>query len=311
MQSLQDDKRLRGVNDIAITIDNNYIQHASVMLASLMKHNNRSMRVHCIFFELSEENISRLKKQFSGTTILLEFIPFKLSDTNNLPVKFGDHVTVTAYIRLWLPKILPYLDRVLFLDCDMVIDGNISLLLDLDIYPYGLAAVKTPTISTEKKTALGIPAERDYFNSGVLIMDLKYFRHHNLSSELVDFITRYPEKCEYWDQDALNAIFKGNFFQLDYAYNMTSILFDDRLLTHPSFTTQLSKPIIVHFTGGGALCKPWFFANNHPLKNLYYESLQNTPFKNYVPPDQPNQRSLSSFLKATKAFVNRISNGRD
>jgi lipopolysaccharide biosynthesis glycosyltransferase len=306
MQSLREDNQVGILSNIAITIDNNYIQHASVMLASLMKHNRRNICVYCIYFELSDANINILKAQFAGSNISLEFIPFRLDYSDSLPVKSGDHVTATTYIRLWLPKILPFLDRVLFLDCDLVIDGSISLLFDVDIYPYGLAAVKTPAISDVKKETLGIPVEKDYFNAGVLIMNLKYFRHHQLSSALFEFVTIYSEKCEYWDQDALNAIFKGDYYPLDYAYNMTSILFDERLLNHPSSIEQLSKPIIIHFTGGGPLRKPWFSANNHPLKNIYYENLQNTPFRNYVPPDQVQTKPAFNLSKIYRLASNKL-----
>jgi lipopolysaccharide biosynthesis glycosyltransferase len=108
-------------------------------------------------------------------------------------------------------------------------------------------------------------------------MNPAYFRTHHLTEKLLNFIRDFPELCEFWDQDALNAVLKGDFYRIDYKYNMQTVLFDKFLLQHPSFIDKLQKPIVIHFTGGGH-CKPWLPNNKHPLKDLYHRALRQTPF---------------------------------
>jgi lipopolysaccharide biosynthesis glycosyltransferase len=82
---------------------------------------------------------------------------FPLPELPDLPVKSGDHVTIATFFRIWIPEILKDLDEVLFLDSDIIIDGDISYLLDLDVRHYPLAAAKDPATPIEKKLKLGMP----------------------------------------------------------------------------------------------------------------------------------------------------------
>ncbi len=277
------------MNNIAITIDDHYVQHACVMLQSLHITNPQPINIYCIYLELSDANRQLLIKHFRCTHLNLSFIP--LRGIPDLPIRPGDHVSIATFFRIWIPDILTDLDEVLFLDSDIIIDGDISYLLDLDVRQCPLAAAKDPAMPPEKKQKLQIPPHRDYFNAGVLKLNLAWFRKHRLTEQLLAFIRHFPELCEFWDQDALNAVLKGNFYRIDYKYNMQTSLFDDRLLQHPSFTDKLEKPVVIHFTGGGN-CKPWLYLNHHPLKKLYYQALHSTPFSNYLPPDMPLHRKL-------------------
>jgi len=281
--------------NVAITIDINYLQHACVMLQSLRYHNPQKINVYCIHYNLDSGSQQLLQNAFVTSNLHLTFISFGEVPTSTLPIKKNDHVTAAAFFRIWLPILLKELDEVLFLDSDMIINGNISYLFDLNIKGYPLAAVVDPAMLKDMKLRLGILETIDYFNSGVLKMNLKYFRENKLTEKLMEFIREHPDKCEFWDQDAFNAVLKGNFYRLGYEYNMQSSLFNNTLLRHESFTYVLGKPIIIHFTGAGD-CKPWFYRNHHPLKKLYYFHLRSTPFKNYISPDTPN------FLKWIKSI---------
>ena len=275
--------------NIAIAIDDQYVQHACVMLQSLQSHNPQPIDVYCIYRELNQANRQVLENHFQSTNLRLVFI--LLGSIPDLPVKPGDHLTVTTFFRIWAPSLFKDLDEILFMDCDIIVDGDISYLFDLDVQGYPLAAAKEPAMTAEKKQRLGIPPDKDYFNAGVLKMNLAYFRTHGLTEKLLEFIRDFPGLCEFWDQDAFNAVIKGNYLRINYKYNMQTVLFDRRLLEHGSFTETLEKPVVIHFTGGGN-CKPWLYANKHPLKYLYYGALGRTPFHDYLPPDMPAARKF-------------------
>lgn len=278
--------------NIAITIDDNYVQHACVMLESLRSTNHGSINVHCIYEKLSPNNIELLKKHLYLSNLNLNFIEFKHTFHSILPLKEGDHLTLATYLRIWLPSILSDIDQVLFLDTDMVINDDISYLLNLDVKDFPIAAVEAIGTSNEKKLTLGIPANKKYFNAGVLKINLKYFRINHLSEKLLKFISINRDICEFHDQDALNAVIKGDFYNLDCTYNMQSAFFEqDHYRKEKLLEQAFKRPAIIHFTGAG-ICKPWMYRNTHPFKDTYYKYLKTTPFLNYISPDQPGKLKM-------------------
>jgi len=280
-------------NAIAITIDNNYVQHACVMLSSLNAHIKDDANIYCIYSDLNETNRKRIASEVENTKLNIRFIEFNTAVLPNLPIKPNDHVSASAFLRIWLPNLFKDLDQILFMDPDIVINGDITPLLNLTIKDYPLAAVPDIGMSAQKKTRLGIPPGAPYFNSGIMVLNLAYFREHRLTEKISQFIAEHPDLCEFWDQDAINAVVKGNFHILDYRYNVQTGFYeigkDDTLVQK-----ALADPLIIHYTGGG-YCKPWFYHNLHPLKNLYYKYLKLTSFKGYYPPDIP--RSWFVFRK--------------
>ncbi|QHS56258.1 glycosyltransferase family 8 protein [Mucilaginibacter sp. 14171R-50] len=281
------------LNAIAITIDNNYIQHACVMLRSLDVNVQSQVDVYCIFDDLSQQNIHRMRREFNSSRVNLHFIPFDKSVLPALPIKANDHVTSATFFRIWLPHLLPNLDQVLFMDTDIIINGDISEILNLDTGSYPLAAVPDLGMSAEKKRGLGIADGQMYMNCGVLLLNLKYFRANDLTTQIANFIATYPALCEFWDQDAINATIKGNFYQLDYKYNVQSGFYE-KPAQDVALRNAIQNPVVVHYTGGGS-CKPWYYQNKHPERDLYYKYLKLTSFRFYYPPDLP--RSWRLFRK--------------
>jgi lipopolysaccharide biosynthesis glycosyltransferase len=210
------------LNPIAITIDNNYIQHACVMLKSLAANVESPVDVYCIFDNLSQQNIHLMEKAFGNTSVRLHFLPFNSDVLPQLPIKSTDHVTSAAFFRIWLPYLLPGYKQVLFMDTDLIINADIGEILNLDISGYPVAAVPELGTSDAKKQSLGIDVSKPYLNSGVLLVNLSYFRENRLTEKISDFITKYPGLCEFWDQDAINAVIKGDFYRLGYKYNVQS-----------------------------------------------------------------------------------------
>lgn len=278
-------------NPIAITIDDNYVQHACVMLRSLDDHVSQTVDVYCIYDELTTANKKQIRREFRKSHLHLRFIHFDKRNLPDLPIKPGDHVSAAAFIRIWLPRLFKNLKQVLFMDTDIVINGDITTLLNMAVGNFPLAAVPDTGMTGEKKAGLGIAPDGLYFNSGIMLLNLDYFRQHHLTEQIAEFITQKPELCEFWDQDALNAVIKSNFLQLDYAYNVQTEFYNS---TNPNVIQATRHPLIVHYTGGGA-CKPWFYHNTHPQRDLYYKYLRTTVYRFYHPPDLP--RSWRIFRK--------------
>lgn len=282
-------------NAIAITIDNNYVQHACVMLLSLNANIAGPVNVYCVYNNLDDGNRKRITNEIKGTRINIAFVEFNTSVLPDLPIKENDHVSAATFLRIWLPNLFPKLDQLLFMDTDIIINGDISPLLNFEVLNKPLGAVVDVGMSARKKASLGFPAGAPYFNAGVMVINLAYFRQNLLTDKISAFINKHPELCEFWDQDAINAIIKGNFDILDYRYNVQSGFYEESQ-TDPLALKAIENPLIIHFTGGGA-CKPWYYHNHHPHKDLYYFYLKNTSFRRYYPPDLPRSWRIIRKLK--------------
>jgi lipopolysaccharide biosynthesis glycosyltransferase len=289
-------------NAIAITIDNNYVQHACVMLKSIAVNINSSVEVYCVYTDLSHQNIQLMSTTFKGSWVRLQFVAFDSSVLPTLPIKATDHVTSATFFRIWLPHLFKKAKQILFMDTDVIVNGDISELLNTSVNHHPLAAVPEIGITDNKKQTLGMAANATYFNCGILLLNLEYFRQNQLTERIAQFIITHPELCELWDQDAINATLNGNFYTLDYKYNVQSGFYEDRK-NDASVLKAIENPLIIHYTGGG-YCKPWFYNNTHPLRHLYYKYLKLTSFRNYFPPDLPRSWRIFRKLKF-RLFINK------
>lgn len=258
---------------VAITPDNMYAHHSITMLNSLRQNNRyQFFFVHIIYEHLSFS--SRLKLRFFcyKYSIKCKFYQVKESPFRDAPIAF--HFSSTVYNRLLLAKLLDVtIEKVLYLDCDLIVLKDLSPLYDLDLGNNYLAAVEE-IISEDTDERLSLKG-RGYFNAGVLLLNLKVWREKNLENTFLELIRDKGEIIKYLDQDILNYCSRGNWIRLDRQYNVTHFYFDSEHYSEGYF--NLSKntydiltqdPVIVHFSGHS---KPWIEGCEHPKKDLYFK----------------------------------------
>jgi lipopolysaccharide biosynthesis glycosyltransferase len=185
------------------------------------------------------------------------------------------HLTATL-LRLQLPSVLKDIDRVVYLDCDLIVLKNIAPLYDTDLSGFPMAACLDfwltggppfPPITgwgVEEwhkflSEVVRITDHRAYFNAGVLVMDLKRFRNTGLIHIAEKFLEQTNYKTVYVDQDALNHAVNGAFVRLDSRWNFfgnrSKTDFDDagrEIAALPS--RSQFDPWIIHYAGPS---KPW------------------------------------------------------
>ena len=197
----------------------------------------------------------------------VQFIEFKTEKVAQFPRKSVDHVSLVTYYRLFLPELLPNsINKILFLDPDMLIRTKIAPLWQINIENYSIVAVENPNAMELKKRLL-IPPTASYFNAGVLLINLNYWRTRNITKKLLFYLKNNQSKLRFWDQDVLNAVLWNSCRILEEAWNTID-------------TTQVSQPKIIHFIGAR---KPWHLKNKHPYRAEYFDYLKKTPWKNYSP----------------------------
>ncbi|MGF1630927.1 MAG: glycosyltransferase family 8 protein [Kiloniellaceae bacterium] len=279
-------------------VDGSYSQHLAVTLVSLLENNpGNRFDILVVTLNMAQDDSDRivaLAARFGN--VMLRFQAFDIGRYNHF--RTDGHISHASYLRIFIPEILPASEeKVLYLDCDIVVRHDIAPLWNLDLGDKVLGAARN--LYFVRHDDLDMPAGADYFNAGVLLMNLKRWREADGTARVVRFIEAHHDHLWAHDQDALNAVFCGEFLELAPTWNFqTSMLWtepDGLSLSYPQFRRLLADPGIVHYTSPS---KPWHFSNTHPYKSAYYHYLEKTPYRNFSPRDV----NVGSLLKRTAAM---------
>jgi len=293
--------------DCVFTIDGNFIQHFTVACTSLLETNReiigRVMIVHDMDFN---KQLNKSFKYFLNK-YNLNIESYKLQSDTLSKYKTSHHITKAAYFRLLLSEILPAnVNRVLYLDSDLVINGSLSYINDIEFNKK--SSIDKCKTGEGKKSFQYVDSDEyffyatdhgynahdlarldfanykseKYFNSGVMLINLKKWRASSVSEQLINIADKYNDHLTWWDQDILNIAFQNSWGELSYAYNAFC-------------TTEKNgeKYKIIHYTGPS---KPWHLMNRHPYKYLYWKYLRMTPFKYYFPIYSTFRKSIASLM---------------
>ena len=180
------------------------------------------------------------------------------------------------YNRFLIPEVLREQDFALYLDCDIIVNGSLSYLCNIDMSCYACAVVKDQMCQDTRLLNKRLDLDTPYFNSGVIYMNLSYWRKFDLSSKCIEFIYNNSNQdlLLFPDQDALNKVLSGKVLYLPLTYNFQERFY---LITNNRFVDNemleeikeyAGSPIIIHFTDR---IKPWFEECSHPLKELFFK----------------------------------------
>ncbi len=242
---------------IVFTISDNYVDHLCVALFSLF-YNNPQIKFSISVFtdkfsKKNEEKVRILTQQYHS---FFELVLMEGSMFDDLVLNY--HFTPVNYFRLQLPKYYND-DIVLYLDVDIVVNGNISELFNYDIENYYLAAVSELNFNRFKM--LGMKNTSSYFNTGVMLVNLKKWKVDDLGNRVLNFIKMNPNSILMVDQDGLNSQLDGDFLKLPTKYNVQAECFKTKEFV------KNKDCIIIHYSGS---IKPWNLLNRAPKHPLWY-----------------------------------------
>ena len=273
--------------NIVLASDNNYAQHVAVLMASILA--NTSDKNRLCFYLLSdgidEDKILKLEKTIAGTGVKL--VVCDLSTYQGFEKLYtSGHISKAAYFRLDMANVLPGdVQKVIYIDVDLLVLRDIAELWNIDMQGKPIAAVPDYGIMSSKRlmkqkyTVIGLPTDKNYFNSGVVIMDLSQWREHDYSSKVINLAAtgNFPHH----DQDALNKLFMDNWLELPLSWNVIPPIFDllPKVLFNSRFRENAIKArkniAILHYAGR---YKPWEFSIKTGFNDKYYTYLKNTTF---------------------------------
>jgi lipopolysaccharide biosynthesis glycosyltransferase len=271
------------VIDVACAAEGgSYVAHSAAMIQSVLaQHREHHVRIHYLHGpEVRERHRRRLAGmvEAAGAEIAFHDIPDRR--VAGLPTR-GFTRKATWY-RVFLPEVCPDVDRVLYLDSDLLVVDSVTPLWELDMSASYVAAVNNVIEERYEHhpPTLGLDPRR-YFNAGVLVMNLDAMRRDDRGAALVDYGVRNAERLMWRDQDALNAVLGERRIELHPRWNCMNIFF-----WHPRseevFAPELLEearldPAIRHFEGPD-VNKPWHINYTGSYRRDYFEHRRVTPW---------------------------------
>ena len=288
--------------NICLSCDNNYAQYAGVVIASILLNSDDKsfFNFYILDGNIEQENKDKIEKLKEIKNFNLNFISI---DENLFEVykKIGTHsyISLSTYYRLKLASLLPDVDNILYLDCDVIINSNLAELLEIDISEYYAAGVKDIAVNSSGYVPK-LEKGNIYFNSGVLYFNLDKIRKDNIESEFEKYTIENFDKIRVGDQEIINVVCQGKIKELPSTWNVQSSNFVNR-------SDYTKNPNIVHYVGRN---KPWKFGSINYWKNLYFNVLEKTPWA--IPSEEINKwtnenqkQSIINYLKYRPLFFLR------
>lgn len=275
--------------------DGNYLQHACVLLMSLkdVASPQRKYHVYLYYTNCNDEDLEKVENSLLG--YFPANITYELRECNfGLETEISakqEYMTSSIYDKILLYEELPSeLEKVVFFDADIVLLKDPAELFDMEVESYVVAAVHDQVydmkFSQKAKEVMGVGKD-NYFNSGVMLVNLQKWRELNISERALQFCIDNWDLTPYHDQDGLNFAVKGQWLEISHLWNprVENVIRNDngaeQLLTREQ-VYERNLSYLVHFSGPQ---KPWFYMGFHPKKRIYLKYLRMSEFRDYKFPD--------------------------
>ncbi|MCD8318026.1 MAG: glycosyltransferase family 8 protein [Paraprevotella sp.] len=266
---------------VALCTDTYYMMACGPCVVSIFEHHRKTpCHIYVITKELPQEDVDGLKYIAARYGVQLTL---KTIDSDFIQgLKVNERFRESVYYRFLLPNLFPEEKKMLYLDCDTLVNGSLRELWETDIDGYACAVVEDQEADDiTLKNRIGV-YDTTYFNSGVLLINMDYWRIYHVARRLVDFIREHPSACLFPYQDALNAVLHDEMKYLPYGYNYQDLWYTcdyQWLRLHASKFKEVERwkknPVVVYFAGGN---KPWQKDCSHPFAKYYLECLSKTPW---------------------------------
>jgi lipopolysaccharide biosynthesis glycosyltransferase len=297
---------------VAAACDQSYAMPLAVTLASLSAnlHRSWSVRAHVLHRELPLDVRRKIEQSVPQGTVEINLIEIGASHLESLraTLRSFDTVSLESYYRLLLPEVLPRdLDKVIYLDSDLVVVGDLSNLWNLDVTATSLLAAPelAPASSLVSSPAgirlyreLGLSPDLKFFNSGVMLVNLQKWRQDRVALQAFVYLEAAIHYLRWHDQEALNAVLAGDWRELDLRWNITMHIF--RADTNAARNQDLFRqPYIVHFNSA---IKPWQPDFSLGFRDLFFQYLDKTAWSGWRPdlPSGFRERLKKSLLRAAQ-----------
>ena len=280
--------------NVVITVDDNYIRPAMIMLESLFEHNSAEIRIYLLHSNVSDENLKRLAAHVGR--LGGEFSDIRIPADLFAGATVTKYFTKEMYYRLLIPQLLPREERALYLDPDIIIFRSIEEFYRSDLEGRQMIAVPDylgDVYYPERKKNLGLDRNYKYINSGVILFNIPLMNECFHIDEMFSFMNTCGLVLEFPDQDLINVYFKDSIQYAPREYNFTTEYVGTgdflKYLFSPAYRrSERERVVIAHYMGK---CKPW-------KPSYYYKYYRRYRFylNKYLTPDEKRALLLRPWL---------------
>lgn len=250
---------------VVLITDDNYVVPTAVTIKSILVNAENPVEIYVLGVGISNKNANCMKR--AGATVIRTDVKLPQFDGRH------PHVSAAALLKFDLPNIFADKDKILYLDTDMIILGDLGKLFNINLGSHYAAVVKDMAgTQAGHATKLG---HKDYFNSGMMLLNLAKMRDDGIPKKLVDYKLN-KDVGHFMDQDCLNAVFDENVIYVSPIYNwmapnqLNYAVQEVKDFYGIDFEPTLNNAVVVHLTNRQ---KVWNYVNvwGHDLWMRYYK----------------------------------------
>ncbi len=267
--------------NFAYITDNNYVVYCGISILSLLYNNKDidSIIIYILSNDISDENkdkLTSLVEAYGREIVFIEIAKFyEKINFDYSTAGFNSIVLARLFMAEYIPQ---KVNKIVYLDCDVIVNGDVSELDEYNLEGKYRAAVPELYMPVDKKLSLGLGKDETYYNAGILVINLELWRTHSLHNKFMSFYKEKKGQLPYNDQDIINYCCKGYILPLAQKYNMNPNLpffprwFMIRLqpgyktTTVEEYRDMIDNPCIVHYLGDE---RPWIRGNHNYYRSLY------------------------------------------
>ncbi|MEX2231769.1 MAG: glycosyltransferase family 8 protein [Cyclobacteriaceae bacterium] len=256
-----------GCIHIGTGFDKNYLNPFYSLMTSLIEnHSSGQFEIHAITKGISADEKNEISSVIGKSGNRISFYDVDPSLVKQFIL--SSQWTSVVYYRLFFTMLISRpIQRLIYLDCDTVVINSLWPLYNINLDNHPVGAVYDNYVKTQPY--LGIINEGEYFNSGVLVMDVEKWKQQEISEKAFGYLLEYPENILFVDQCALNAVLRNNWKKLNNRFNlMYSVLPEG--VGKKALSEFLKDGVVVHFT----LQRPWHMLCKNRLRQLYFYYLK-------------------------------------
>lgn len=273
--------------NICACASDNYTMQCGVLFCSICE-NNKKENIH--FFVIVDDKFSKEHKQQIQNLISqynnkqVEFLLVPDEKIDNFLSFENYFYTRHVFYRWLIPILLPSeIIRVLYLDCDIIVRHSLRKLWKTDLTDIACGVVHdAEEAKISQFNRLGYSYEKGYFNSGMMLINLAYWRRNNIMERLFSFLKDNFDKIEMPDQDPLNVVLQDNKKFVPFTYNLQSgqlLTINNMIFDYYKYRDELNvcreDPVVLHLSGA----RPWIKGCKHPYKNEFFKYRDKTIWK--------------------------------
>ena len=268
---------------VAVAVVGDYLPHAAAMVASIVANvEEPDLHLHLLHDgQLPPEGLAAFADMATGFGVRLRTHRVEDGRLDGIPT--AGFTTKASWYRVFLPELLPEVDRLLYLDADLLVLDSLRPLRDVELGPGYLAAVTNvfEPVHVHRPAQLGLRGPDAYFNAGVLLVDLDRMRTDGMADAVLDYARANAPRLLWRDQDALNVVMGEGRVALHPRWNcMNSVMeFEEasRVFGPEAVEDARRHPAIRHFEGP-SINKPWHRLADPASQRLYRAYRRDTPW---------------------------------